>query len=654
MTDGLKLMAWGFFQKLVVADRLATIVNPIFDHPREYHGLLLIVGAVAFTFEIYFDFAGYSNIAIGAAQVMGIGLMTNFRRPFYSKSIAEFWKRWHISLSTWFRDYLFLPLSRRHRSRLWWHFTLLLVFVLSGLWHGANWNFVMWGAVHGTYLVCGAILVPYIPAILQDNSKALVRVYNVIRVFALVCLASVFFRADHIGDAFFILRHMPTGLWGDLLRLAHRDLHGLVGGHGLPAPKQWALVVLGIAVTQVGELAQRSGSVRLKLSSSPAWVRWPAYFGLVYATLLFANAEPIQFILLSVLTRMNASVQRFCLKAAILAAPFLVVLSTYLVCDPFRVLRTYDFGDYYDQAAPVELNRDYVSLQLFWKYFPEKRFDSLIFGSSRSFPFHCDAWAKYIPGASPFHYPAASENIYGVLKKLTYLDSKGIRLRNALLELGRPALAGATPRYDATHRLPYALSGESWLDFQGGFLKAFLTDFYFAKYMDFKLRGGVDAFSRSVLGIRPGAIHISPQTNDLYFASFDRELAENPVDYYTRHGADFPPHADAVPACAEPVILGAQRDVLARIRAELDRQGTDYRILLTPEYGQECLNPLDARELVNIFGEDRVFNFLGVNEFTSTKTNFYDAEHVRPAVADRILAAIYEGTRSGPAVHRDD
>jgi D-alanyl-lipoteichoic acid acyltransferase DltB (MBOAT superfamily) len=296
-TAGLKLMAWGFFQKMVVADRLATIVNPIFDHPREYHGLLLAVGAVAFTFEIYFDFAGYSDIAIGAAQVMGIKLMTNFRRPFFSKTIAEFWTRWHISLSTWFRDYLFLPMSRQRRSRAWWNFTLMVVFVLSGLWHGANWTFVAWGGLHGVYLVCGALLAPYIPAVLQGNSPSpVVRSFNVLRVFTLVCVASVFFRAANIGDAFTVLENMTHGWGGDIRRLVAHDIHGLAGGHGLPAPKQWAIVAVGLAVTAAVQLAQRTGSVREKLAASPIWVRWPAYFGLVYATVLFANAEPIQFI----------------------------------------------------------------------------------------------------------------------------------------------------------------------------------------------------------------------------------------------------------------------------------------------------------------------------------------------------------------------
>jgi D-alanyl-lipoteichoic acid acyltransferase DltB (MBOAT superfamily) len=296
VTNGLKLMAWGFFQKVVLADRLARIVTPVFEHPRECHGLLIVIAAVAFTFQIYFDFAGYSDIALGAAQVMGIRLMVNFRRPFYSKTIAEFWNRWHISLSTWFRDYLFLPMSRRRQSRVWWAFSLFVVFVLSGLWHGANWNFIAWGALHGAYLVVGILLAPYVPAALQDNSKLWVRCVNVGRVFFLVCVASVFFRAEHIRDAFYLLGHAPTGLVHDLRLAVHRDVHAILGGHDLPPPKEWGIALLGIGATQVVHLLQRNGSVRVKLGATPWWVRWPVYSGLAYAPILLASAEPVQFI----------------------------------------------------------------------------------------------------------------------------------------------------------------------------------------------------------------------------------------------------------------------------------------------------------------------------------------------------------------------
>jgi D-alanyl-lipoteichoic acid acyltransferase DltB (MBOAT superfamily) len=204
------------FQKVGVADHLAAVVNPVFNHPTQYHGLALIIAAVAFTFQIFFDFAGYSDIAIGAAQVMGIKLMTNFRRPFYSKSISEFWTRWHISLSSWFRDYLYIPLGGNRVSKPHWYANLIIVFLVSGLWHGASWNFVIWGALHASYLIVALSTAPYAPAVLKDNSKLWIRLYNVTTVFTLVCLAFVFFRAATLRDAAYIIGHMPRGLVADI------------------------------------------------------------------------------------------------------------------------------------------------------------------------------------------------------------------------------------------------------------------------------------------------------------------------------------------------------------------------------------------------------------------------------------------------------
>jgi hypothetical protein len=329
------------------------------------------------------------------------------------------------------------------------------------------------------------------------------------------------------------------------------------------------------------------------------------------------------------------------LKAVALASPLALTAAVYVACDPFRVLRHYEFGDYYDDAAPVELNRDYVSLQLFWKYEPVKHFDSFILGSSRSFPFQCDAWQRYIAPATPFHYPAASENIYGILKKLLYLEQNHIPLRHVLIEAGMPALAGATARYDAPHRLPYELTGESWVDFEGGFLKAFFSDLYFLKYMDYRARGRVDSFSSDALAIRRGAIRIRPETNDMLWPATDRELQRDEGAYYANHPDDFPPRSDAAPPCADPVIHAAQISVLGQIRGILARNGTDYRVVLTPEYRQICLNPRDLGQLMAIFGQDHVVDLLGVNEYTRDRSSFYDGTHVRLPVAEKILADIY-------------
>ena len=153
VTDGLKLMLWGFFKKVVIADGLALVVDKVFNNVHDYTGTSLLLATFFFAFQIYGDFSGYSDIATGSAQIMGIKSMDNFKRPYFSRSISEFWKRWHISLSSWFKDYLYIPLGGNRVSIPRWYLNLLIVFIVSGLWHGAKWTFAVWGALHGFYLV---------------------------------------------------------------------------------------------------------------------------------------------------------------------------------------------------------------------------------------------------------------------------------------------------------------------------------------------------------------------------------------------------------------------------------------------------------------------------------------------------------------------
>src|SRR6266550_979853 len=153
VADGLRRMAWGLFMKVVIADRLADYANPVYNSPYNYGGLTFVVATIFFALQIYCDFAGYSHIAIGAAEVMGFKLMRNFNRPYLSRSISEFWSRWHISLSSWFRDYVYIPLGGNRAAMPRWYYNLFVTFLLSGLWHGANWTFVIWGALNGFYLI---------------------------------------------------------------------------------------------------------------------------------------------------------------------------------------------------------------------------------------------------------------------------------------------------------------------------------------------------------------------------------------------------------------------------------------------------------------------------------------------------------------------
>jgi alginate O-acetyltransferase complex protein AlgI len=193
---GLKLIFWGLFKKVVIADRLAPFVNSVYDSPDNWQGFPVILAFIFFSIQIYCDFSGYSDIALGSARTMGFDLMTNFRRPYLSKSITEFWSRWHISLSTWFRDYVYIPLggNRVKKSRI--YLNVLIVFMLSGLWHGANWTFIVWGAFHGFTIILERFL--KIDTLMINNN--FVNLLRVILVFTLVSLAWVFFRADNFND----------------------------------------------------------------------------------------------------------------------------------------------------------------------------------------------------------------------------------------------------------------------------------------------------------------------------------------------------------------------------------------------------------------------------------------------------------------------
>jgi alginate O-acetyltransferase complex protein AlgI len=286
VTDGMKLMAWGLFKKAVIADRLAIAVNHVYGNPHDYTGWAMIVATVFFAFQIYCDFSGYSDIAIGAAQVMGFRLMDNFNRPYFSKSIAEFWKRWHISLSTWFRDYLYIPLGG-NRTKTWrWQFNLFITFLVSGFWHGANWTYIIWGAINGFYLICSLWTQHFrqscCHAVRLDRFPTFHKYLRVGVTFSLVCVAWVFFRARNISDAGYILTHLFRGL--------HRGFK-LINGHqvldmGLNS-NELIIAMLAIVFMECIHALQRHRGVRHMLSERPGWMRWLVYFALTIGILLF-------------------------------------------------------------------------------------------------------------------------------------------------------------------------------------------------------------------------------------------------------------------------------------------------------------------------------------------------------------------------------
>ncbi|MBL4679019.1 MAG: MBOAT family protein [Mucilaginibacter sp.] len=202
---GLKLMLWGYFKKIVIADRLSIYVNSVYNNQSHHNGTTLFIATIFFAIQIYCDFSGYSEIAIGSARVMGFKLMTNFNRPYFAKSVSEFWKRWHISLSTWFRDYVYIPLGGNRVIKPLVYFNLFITFLLSGLWHGANWTYVIWGGLNGLYLLIGLSLHNLKSGIRHQVNKyhieKLDTFINIVITFVLILFSWIFFRANNINDA---------------------------------------------------------------------------------------------------------------------------------------------------------------------------------------------------------------------------------------------------------------------------------------------------------------------------------------------------------------------------------------------------------------------------------------------------------------------
>lgn len=280
VTYGLKLMAWGYFKKLVVADVFAVVVNKVYDNPYSYVGLVFIIVTVMFAIEIYCDFSGYSDIAIGCAKLFGIDLMTNFKSPYLSFSIREFWSRWHISLSTWFRDYVYIPLGG-NRVKKWRHcLNLFLTFLVSGFWHGSSLTYLFWGGLHGLLQIIETLLYPKtkqgMPVVRKKHW------WQLPVTFILLCLTWIFFRANTIQDAFWVLSRL---FWD-----ASRPLNYLkTAAICLDMPYLSMVgMALSAAILFVYDLLSLKRDVIKMISAQKAPVRWSVYVLLLAAIALFS------------------------------------------------------------------------------------------------------------------------------------------------------------------------------------------------------------------------------------------------------------------------------------------------------------------------------------------------------------------------------
>jgi D-alanyl-lipoteichoic acid acyltransferase DltB (MBOAT superfamily) len=289
--NGLLLMLWGYFEKIVISDRISILVDTVFNNYANYTGFIIIVAAVLFAVQIYCDFAGYTHIAIGAAQVLGFRLMKNFNQPYFAVSIQDFWRRWHISLSTWLRDYVYFPLGGSRCSKARHQINLLITFLISGIWHGASWHYIIWGGLHGLYQVAGNILKPArrkLTVLTRVNTKPVSwRIFRMLCTFVLVDITWIFFRAPSFRDAVAILKRIPDyNPWvffdGTLYKL------------GLSAFDFWASVV-AIAILFAVDFIHDSKpgfSFRTSLARQNIVFRWTVYILAVMAILIFGIYGP--------------------------------------------------------------------------------------------------------------------------------------------------------------------------------------------------------------------------------------------------------------------------------------------------------------------------------------------------------------------------
>ena len=286
--SGLRRMGWGFFKKLVVADRLALYVNDVYGSPSSHNGLQLTLATFFFAYQIYCDFSGYSDIAIGSARVLGFSLMENFNSPYHSRSVAEFWRRWHISLSTWFRDYVYVPLGGSRVRRVRWMFNVAVTFAISGLWHGANWTYVVWGLLNGLYLITGAITSSwrskFFARLGLSEANPFRAFMRVSATFSLICVAWVVFRANSLSDAGYLFSHF----------LRDRDFRQVSTAQFLL--RQMPVAVGSILLLEVGERLLSTRSILPRFAALPGVVRWPVYSALVLGVVLFGVFQQSQFI----------------------------------------------------------------------------------------------------------------------------------------------------------------------------------------------------------------------------------------------------------------------------------------------------------------------------------------------------------------------
>lgn len=289
--SGFYLLLWGYFQKMVIADRCNLVVNQIFDQYTSYEGFYLILGGVLYSIQLYTDFAGCVNIALGSARMFGIHLKPNFDHPYFAVSIRDFWRRWHISLSSFLRDYIYIPLGGNRKGKLFKYINIIITFFVSGIWHGMGLHYIVWGLLHGLYQVAGEILIPVRQFLMRlfkmEKNSFSHRLLSRIFTFFLVMIAWVFFRAESVSKAVYIVVHMFTR-WNPWIFVSG-ELYTL----GLKEEEWLLLAVSFVLMAVVATLHEKSISITKAFLKQPLFFRWIVLLGLIFMILITGIYGPV-------------------------------------------------------------------------------------------------------------------------------------------------------------------------------------------------------------------------------------------------------------------------------------------------------------------------------------------------------------------------
>ena len=280
LSEGLRLMLFGLFIKMVVADNLAVYVDQIYANPLNYNSLSILKGLFFYSFQIYGDFLGYSTIAVGCAKLMGYSLMDNFKTPYLSKSIGEFWQRWHISLSSWFRDYIYFSLGGNRVKIKRWMINILIVFILSGLWHGAEWTFVLWGLVHGVINILEKLLKRFLKPIQTENAflQRVINMFNIVKTFIIVSFIWILFRASNVSQVKIVCSSIINNL--------------NVIDNFVIDPKIWLFLGLFIVI----DIILFNNRFDFWCAKKHSIVRWSLYSVMVFSIIVFSSVNNFPFI----------------------------------------------------------------------------------------------------------------------------------------------------------------------------------------------------------------------------------------------------------------------------------------------------------------------------------------------------------------------